>query len=390
MVIFLTKNLSDAISEELIEPEQKADPQSSPAAAESLEDNPLFSWTANWANIWDYRRTYNTLVLVNNATRFVVAIYQVKRQDLKSKNVKDMIQTAIERTLLEMNWNYDLVMKYLQLAGELKFTKNRNRKAAAWVAHAGYECGFYTVRKYNRGEKVYDDKVGVPANFTVVRSSDARMGEIVPAEAMKERLSQLTGLPLYKYKAYELEISLDLEVYKAVRRVIVPANLRLKDLHKLIQGLFNWKGYHLHDFAVYKENQFVSGRGRPDLRLVPYEGDLEWDDQAVLIADHSLSEFLPEYHTMVYTYDFGDYWQHEIKLIRIIDDYDEDSPFLLEAKGQAPPEDVGGVGGFVEFWEAMLDESHPDHEENKAWAGYWKPELSDWQKGPRHINLFWS
>lgn len=379
MIIYLTKNLSDVITEELIEPGQKADPQ---------PDNPLFSWTANWTNIWDNRRTNNTLVLVNNATRFVVAIYQVKRQDLKNKNIKDMIQTAIGKTLLEMNVNVDLVMKYLQLVGELKFTRNRNRKAAAWVTHAGRDCGFYTVRKYNRVEKVYDDRVGAPANFREVIGSSVYSGEFVPSEAMKEMLVQLTSLPLYKYKAYELEISLDLEIYKAVRRIIVPANLRIKDLHKLIQRLFSWTGYHLHDFALYRENQYEPGMGKPDLRLVPYEEDLEWDDQAVLIEDHRLSEFLPKSHTMVYTYDFGDNWEHEIKLIRTIDNYDKDSPFLLEAEGQAPPEDVGGVGAFVEFREIMLDPSHPEYEENKMWAGYWNPELSEWQKKPRFINLF--
>ncbi|MDD2190433.1 MAG: hypothetical protein PHE94_03130 [Eubacteriales bacterium] len=45
--------------------------------------NPLFTWTANWTKVWDNRRTEDMLVLVNNATRFTVAIYQVKRKDMK-------------------------------------------------------------------------------------------------------------------------------------------------------------------------------------------------------------------------------------------------------------------------------------------------------------------
>ncbi|WP_367112688.1 hypothetical protein [uncultured Clostridium sp.] len=38
----------------------------------------------------------------------------------------------------------------------------------------------------------------------------------------------------------------------------------------------------------------------------------------------------------------GDNWKHEIQLINVIDEYDKESPYLLEASGQTLPEDVGG------------------------------------------------
>ena len=80
---------------------------------------------------------------------------------------------------------------------------------------------------------------------------------------------------------------------------------------------------------------------------------------------HKLSEFFPEYNYMLYTYDMGDNWEHEIQLVRVIENYDKESPCLLEASGQTPPEDVGGVGGFLNFREIMLNPSHPDYEEMK-------------------------
>ncbi|NLO98966.1 MAG: hypothetical protein GX386_01575, partial [Clostridiaceae bacterium] len=61
------------------------------------DQNPLFCWTANWTKVWDNRRTEDMIVLVNNATRFTVAIYQVKRKDLK--NVAEIMRTAISNTL---------------------------------------------------------------------------------------------------------------------------------------------------------------------------------------------------------------------------------------------------------------------------------------------------
>jgi len=37
---------------------------------------------------------------------------------------------------------------------------------------------------------------------------------------------------------------------------------------------------------------------------------------------------------------------------------------------QAPPEDVGGIGGFLNFREIMLNPSHPEYMEMKEWAKY--------------------
>ena len=63
MKIALTKKLADALKLKL------------PPTDETL--NPLFTWTANWTNVWSNRRTEDLLVLVNNETLFTVAIYQV-------------------------------------------------------------------------------------------------------------------------------------------------------------------------------------------------------------------------------------------------------------------------------------------------------------------------
>jgi hypothetical protein len=50
------------------------------ALPDARDDNPLFSWTANWTNTWDNRKTKDLLMLVNNATRFAVGVYQFKKR----------------------------------------------------------------------------------------------------------------------------------------------------------------------------------------------------------------------------------------------------------------------------------------------------------------------
>lgn len=114
---------------------------------------------------------------------------------------------------------------------------------------------------------------------------------------------------------------------------------------------------------------------------------LEYYENTVLMEGHSLSEFLSENQHMLYTYDMGDNWEHEIQLTQVIEDYDKESPCLVEAIGQTPPEDVGGVGGYVNFREIMLDQNNPEYKDMKEWARFWTPELSDWEKRPRVIHL---
>lgn len=365
MQIALTKKLADAMG------------VNSPSVRE--DENPLFSWTANWTKVWDNRRSEDMIVLVNNATRFTVAIYQVKRKDLK--NVAEMMRTAISNTLLSMNLNPELVGEYVRLAGEVEFVQNRSRLTAAWVTKAGLECAFYVGNEYNGIAKMFSDIVGVSANYRPVNYSSNVNESFIPYQAMINELSELTGKQAYKYRAFELLVTLDLEVYKVVRRIIVPADIEFARLHKVLQSVFDWQNYHLYDFTIFDSNKRM-----PVVRIVPFEDDLEYDEDAIVMKGHTLSEFLPELKHMLYTYDMGDNWEHEIQLARVMEDYDKESPYLLEASGQTPPEDVGGVGGFVNFREIMLNPSHPEYGEMKEWAKYWKTELSDWKRRPRVIH----
>lgn len=364
MQIALTKKLADAMKAE--------------CPSVHVVENPLFIWTANWTRVWSNRRAEDMLVLVNNATRFTVAIYQVKRKDLK--NAAEMMRTAILNTLLSMNLNPEMVDEYFRLAGKVELIQNRNRQAAAWVTKAGEDCAFYVGREYRVVENIFDDTVGTPANYRIVNYSKNRDEAFCPYEAMISALSKLTGKQAYKYRAFELMVTLDLHIYKATRRIIVPADMEFKHLHEVLQSVFDWENYHLYDFTISDRNSCL-----PDVRLVPFEEDLEYDKNAILMEGHTLSEFFPKHKYALYTYDMGDNWEHGIKLVRVIKEYDKESPYLLEAVGQTPPEDVGGVGGFISFYEIMQDPEHPEYGEMKEWARYWTIDLSGRKAFPRVI-----
>jgi Plasmid pRiA4b ORF-3-like protein len=68
--------------------------------------------------------------------------------------------------------------------------------------------------------------------------------------------------------------------------------------------------------------------------------------------------------TLRYIYDFGDDWEHTIKVERLGDPLPGALyPRLIEASGRCPSEDVGGPFGHAEFLER-----DPKHERRDEFA----------------------
>jgi hypothetical protein len=74
--------------------------------------------------------------------------------------------------------------------------------------------------------------------------------------------------------------------------------------------------------------------------------------------------------TFKYVYDFGDDWQHTVKLEALAQPEPQTTyPRLLSAKGQCPPGDVGRPWGYAEYLAAMADPKHERHAEMVDWRG---------------------
>ena len=367
MQIALTKKLSAAMG---IKP--------SPAADKA---DPLFSWTANWTNTFDGHKE-DMIVLVNNATQFTVILYGVKSRQFH--DIQTKMIAAIRNTLLAMNLNREMVDAYLRQAGDIEFCSNHDRKQTARVNRQGLNASAVVGRAVNFSEETikYDDTMGSILSLAPVNYRNSDSDSYIPAKEMPKALSALTGKPAYQYCAFELLVSLDLEIYKAIRRLIVPASIPFSRLHKLLQRVFDWKDCHLHEFQV-----FDGSNNRAVARIVAVKESIEYDNDAVLEKDCQLSDYFPKYKHILYTYDMGDTWEHNIELVRVMEEHNEESPYLLEAAGQTPPEDVGGVGGFIDFRNIILDPTHPEYAETKEWVGYWPPELTEWNMKPRVIHI---
>ena len=79
-----------------------------------------------------------------------------------------------------------------------------------------------------------------------------------------------------------------------------------------------------------------------------------------------------EGESMIYVYDVGDDWRHEVVLERITGMNDAVKvPICLDGACRCPPEAVGGVPGYQDFLDVIFDPGDEDHEHVVGWTGGW-------------------
>jgi len=67
--------------------------------------------------------------------------------------------------------------------------------------------------------------------------------------------------------------------------------------------------------------------------------------------------------TIHYIYDYGDNWDHTIKVERIGNaEPGALYPRLIKAEGRCPPEDIGGPPGYEMYLDAIADPEHEEHD----------------------------
>ena len=153
------------------------------------------------------------------------------------------------------------------------------------------------------------------------------------------------------------------------RRVDVPETYTLGDLHPIIQIVMGWDDYHLHMFNVRGIDYSTYDPENP------FELDSE-DEETITVA----KAFTLANGKIVYTYDFGDNWEHVITLEKIIE---EGAPLAcIKARRAAPPEDCGGPWGYESMLESMDDPEDEEYEEVREWYEAQKGHLD-----PEHVDM---
>jgi hypothetical protein len=163
-------------------------------------------------------------------------------------------------------------------------------------------------------------------------------------------------------RMYRLKVTLRGSRPPIWRRVQVDAAVTLLELHQILQVVMGWTDSHLHQFRrgsrYYGQTDLEFGMERENERRV------------------RLSEVLRKVKDrMVYEYDFGDGWEHDV-VLEASATAAPGTPLVrvLAGRGACPPEDVGGIGGYYRFLEAIRNPKHPEHHEMLEWGGRFDPD----------------
>lgn len=141
------------------------------------------------------------------------------------------------------------------------------------------------------------------------------------------------------------------------RRFVAPASITLDRLHDVIQIVMGWTDSHLHEFIIGKKH------------YIEYP---ESKEEGLECGKYRLGDLIKQKsRTFSYIYDFGDNWQHEL----ILEENRYFNPELrtelacLEGERSCPPEDVGGIPGYLRFCKALKNPNHEEHERYMEWFG---------------------
>jgi hypothetical protein len=164
---------------------------------------------------------------------------------------------------------------------------------------------------------------------------------------------------------YQIKIVLNHSKPSIWRRVLILSNTSLLNFHDVIQITMGWEDCHLHQFV--KNKLFYS--------FDNYDGE-NYED--ILVSDL----LTKEKDKMVYEYDFGDSWLHDIILEKILPfDSEIKLPTCIAGEMCCPPEDCGGIWSYEEMKEVVKDPKHENYKEYINWLGKnFNPEFFDIKK----------
>lgn len=128
------------------------------------------------------------------------------------------------------------------------------------------------------------------------------------------------------------------------RRLRVPETTTLAELHRVVQVAMGWEDYHLHRFQIHGRDYGGGGFTSGASERVP------------------LSEFaFRSGDTFLYEYDFGDQWDHEVRVEDLLDSAPKNAvPACTGGSRACPPEDSGGPWMYMERLRALKSRRRAD------------------------------
>ncbi len=147
-----------------------------------------------------------------------------------------------------------------------------------------------------------------------------------------------------------LRVEIDDVTPRVVRVVDVPADIRLDDLHFVLQIAIGWQNGHPFEFRICDTAWGQTDRDA-GIDRIPAE-------------QCTLADILAVGDTFKYDYVLGEDWEHRVTLLsRGPVQPDVRYPHLVSAEGRCPPADIGGPVGYETYLHSIADPNSVDHEE---------------------------
>ena len=210
-----------------------------------------------------------------------------------------------------------------------------------------------TLQKHSRKLETRRQQRFIRKTPKKIKPSTQKKSNVIQVDFSRKKIKDKTP-------CYQLKISLQGAKPPIWRRLQVPGDTTLGQLHEIIQIAMGWRNTHQHQFMIER------------ICYCPPEGDNSWrtsrpkDEHNYTI--HELGEKLAP--SFQYIYDYGDNWMHQIIVEKTFEpDAAQPVPQVITGRRACPPEDSGGIPGYHEILAAFDDPEHENHKTVKGWLG---------------------
>ena len=158
-------------------------------------------------------------------------------------------------------------------------------------------------------------------------------------------------------KLYQIKVTLT-DVHAPVwKRALLSPEITLGKLHLILQIVMGWEDRHMHRFLH-------GGREYSDPRFESEGNALDERKTVLGVIMKAPGDRL------VYEYDFGDDWRHELIYEEWIQS-DEHVPYAICIEGAraCPPEDCGGPYAYNDLVRALKNPTQKRYKQMLDWAG---------------------
>ena len=205
------------------------------------------------------------------------------------------------------------------------------------------------------------EKKAAPKPATPGKAAPKPAAEKAAAPAKESKKKSDRKAPLYSFR-----IELARVRPKVWRRFFVPSDISLEMLNSVILDVMGWSGGHLFAYRI-GGREYINPES-DDM----FSGNMFDSSRKTHLSSIRLDRLgLVEGSTFVHEYDFGDGWEHTLKLLSR--DYQPKEPGerfgCFAGARRCPPEDCGGPWGYESLLKTLADPNDPEHEEMLEWLG---------------------